>query len=278
MQQIPKLNAKTPKEPTVRMGGEYKKNKLRCGERLTKIACHIGEIEPSKYAFAWQAAFTLVELLVVMAIVSLLAAMLLPVLGRARTLARQTSCMSNLKQMWQGIDHYAEENGDLLPLIRVFNSEAYPQSVAAVFLNLNKLKGSVVTCPADKRNCDNFGPPETHMQAAWRSGPWGNRFFGSYSGNSSTHGPFPFEPNPACKRSRIRQPTRIFMLVDGYRNYISMYNQFFHLRHGSSVNFLFADSHVASLQFAFPEGLLNPSSNYLLPTFPNTSHPRYYWE
>ncbi len=59
--------------------------------------------------------FTLVELLVVVAIVALLAALILPGLGRAREYAYFTTCKSNLRQMGIGILVYASDNRGRLP-------------------------------------------------------------------------------------------------------------------------------------------------------------------
>ena len=58
--------------------------------------------------------FTLIELLVVIAIIAILAAILFPVFARAREKARQTSCLSNIKQAALGILMYAQDYDEKL--------------------------------------------------------------------------------------------------------------------------------------------------------------------
>ena len=63
---------------------------------------------------AWRG-FTLVELLVVLAIIALLCAMLMPALGRAKSAARQTVCQSRLRQWGLAFAAYAAENSGFYP-------------------------------------------------------------------------------------------------------------------------------------------------------------------
>ena len=62
--------------------------------------------------------FTLIELLVVIAIIAILAAILFPVFAKAREKARQTSCLSNLKQIALGNQMYAQDYDERWLLLR----------------------------------------------------------------------------------------------------------------------------------------------------------------
>jgi prepilin-type N-terminal cleavage/methylation domain-containing protein/prepilin-type processing-associated H-X9-DG protein len=60
-------------------------------------------------------AFTLIELLVVIAIIAILAALLLPALGRGRSYATTITCLNDLKQLQICWLMYVHDNGDVIP-------------------------------------------------------------------------------------------------------------------------------------------------------------------
>jgi len=66
--------------------------------------------------------FTLIELLVVIAIIAILAAILFPVFAQAREKARQTTCLSNQKQLGLAILQYVQDFDETYPINEGFNN------------------------------------------------------------------------------------------------------------------------------------------------------------
>lgn len=103
---------------------------------------------------AWGKAhgFTLIELLVVIAIIAILASILFPVFAQAREKARQTSCLSNFKQMGTGIMMYIQDYDETFmpvhtPAYGVWDykvAKAWPQLVNPYVKNWQ-----IHRCPSD---------------------------------------------------------------------------------------------------------------------------------
>jgi prepilin-type N-terminal cleavage/methylation domain-containing protein/prepilin-type processing-associated H-X9-DG protein len=113
--------------------------------------------------------FTLIELLVVIAIIAILAALLLPSLGRAKNQAQRTSCLSCIKQWGFACQMYSEDNDSLVPeegdlsrrINDPYNSDAWYNVVASIYAGERSLVDlyasgemplpsthSIYTCPA----------------------------------------------------------------------------------------------------------------------------------
>lgn len=74
-------------------------------------------------------AFTLIELLTVIAIIGILAAILIPVVGKVRESARGSACASNVRQILTGLHLYAVDHGDRFPATQNSELEVGPFGV-----------------------------------------------------------------------------------------------------------------------------------------------------
>jgi prepilin-type N-terminal cleavage/methylation domain-containing protein len=101
-------------------------------------------------------AFTLTELLVTVAIIGILAALLLPVLGRARGAAERVTCINNLRQINAALIMYADDHADSL---RAATNDyhiyfTYREDINSYLSrNGSSTNDSLFACPADKFDC-----------------------------------------------------------------------------------------------------------------------------
>jgi prepilin-type N-terminal cleavage/methylation domain-containing protein len=177
-------------------------------------------------------AFTLVELLVVIAIIALLAALLLPALGRAKEAGRGAACLGNLRQMGVALQIYIQENNNRLPFMRDqsltgTNDLPGPDLVLSHHLgNLNVLK-----CPSDQWKSGQSKPfPE-------KGATWFEQTGSSYSWNSLLNG----EDAEHLQAFGLKfEPHEIPLMFDKEK---------FHLARGDvkAQNWLYGDSHIKNL-------------------------------
>jgi len=147
--------------------------------------------------FHGNAGFSLVELLVVIALIALLASLLLPALSRAKAKARVTRCTNNLRQLGLAFRQYADDNQDFLPrrgqgvqplaqidrpedwfnaLPPYFNSPSY-QDLCAANQRLKPGSASVFLCPvAIDPGSNNFLPYGMNMNLCPWNLPQATRF------------------------------------------------------------------------------------------------------
>jgi prepilin-type N-terminal cleavage/methylation domain-containing protein/prepilin-type processing-associated H-X9-DG protein len=196
-----------------------------------KIAVRVGSVTTAlrQLARGFSTGFTLVELLVVIALIATLAGLLLPAFGKAKESGRATACLSNLHQIGLALQLYVQDNGNHLPTMRdksltTTNDLPSPDLVLSNYLGNIR----VLQCPSDRQNLFQT----TGSSYAWNS---------LLNGQDADH---------LVVLSIHFDPHQIPLMFDKDR---------FHKARGpkKEVNYLYADGHIKNLLAI--EGTVQPS-------------------
>lgn len=110
-----------------------------------------------------RAGFTLIELLVVIAIIAILAAILFPVFAKAREKARQSSCLSNVKQLCLGWLSYTQDYDEKCPPSARFTAQgSYWYARVMPYLKNTQ----ILQCPSRSPHVSAMPPSGDHPHVA----------------------------------------------------------------------------------------------------------------
>lgn len=237
------------------------------------------------------AGFTLVEMLVVTALMAILAAMLLPAVGRARSTARAVHCVSNVRQLGLGLQMYSDSDlRGRLPVDPL--SDGAPAWVYSLEPHLGSVDG-VRICPSDA-----FGEARRKWRrTSYVRNQYTAREIGILDAVDGTPGALGPDGHPLVinssnlRPSSYRRPSDTFLTFEvsnlgvlfppaiDERVPVPAFDDHTHPdtwifgwahvladmdpeRHGRSSNYLFADGHVTAIPSALLRHRLEAGDNF----------------
>lgn len=193
-----------------------------------------------------QRGFTLIEVLVVLVIVFILAAVLMPNLKNALETSKRTTCMANLRQFGTLIHvMMADNDGWLGKKSSDPTDYGYWPDILPAYMGLNTLDGTPFG-PKSNRGCPSKNPQEAH----WAFTPYGvnSMFTGYYSADLTA------DPKIIRKHSlsEVKHASRICLAVESWSWYVdgscaSLNPDNYPVHQGKGYNFFFVDGHAAFL-------------------------------
>lgn len=199
--------------------------------------------------------FTLVELLVVITIITILAALLLPALSLALEAARVVSCASNLKQTYLALNEYAEAYDDYMPPVHEpgprflrWHQQLFPYIGRDKYVGggdsdqmvyKNRYRGTPLLCPSYAEKF--FGPDGRTRCAGYGANTYLMPGTFSYVDTETSHRRSSYQ---YLYKRTIYSDNSIFN--GSYAPKIQHLPRF--MRHQERANFLFGDAHVETVR------------------------------
>jgi prepilin-type N-terminal cleavage/methylation domain-containing protein/prepilin-type processing-associated H-X9-DG protein len=185
-----------------------------------------------------RAGFTLVELLVVIALITILAGVLLPVLGAIREKARQTTCLLQLRQIGQAHRLYLVDWDERFP---DWHMPAPPRPAPFGALRFwPEYFQPYLRSPAILRDPSAAGQTPPPVDGLWLADyallTWGPGGFGTQEA------PYFRYPGPPLSLDEVVRPTETLGWMDGWTLTSWSYGKV--IRHGEGMNVGFVDGHA----------------------------------
>lgn len=182
--------------------------------------------------------FTIIELLMVISIIVILAALLMPALRSARAQARKIDCAGNLKQIGAALYMYLDDYNGCITRGSSNSADNYA-SMLAPYLNVVKKSGIAWNMSGKVYICNSIPPEYTYSYAqnAWSG----------YTDSSKKY----------RNISDFTNPARIFFLCDGANQILfnDSYIDYFEPRHVGTGNCVFMDGHTGSKKVLSPSDM-----------------------
>ncbi len=201
--------------------------------------------------------FTLIELLVVIAIIAILAAILFPVFAKAREKARQTSCLSNCKQLGTAVMMYIGDYDDAYPKSLLYDavqmgSLGYNYGFWPVLLRPYVMNNQIYRCPSLSSNLSGSIYSIAALNLPYASIGYGWNIGTNSSGYKDGFGYYYGDGVPIRTLPDIQLPAETILLGDmsvytgnwQYLVWVAGSVSYTPKIHNEGANYVFADGHA----------------------------------